>query len=86
MRWPQAVTQSQDPSGLLFSMRAWPAVLFWWSDEADPAGVRGVGRALGERDGVVHLHPARVAAGAAGCAAAAVAGQDVGAAAGAGGR
>ena len=79
MRWPQAVIQSQDPSAWLFSSVRVAAGLELVVGQAGPAGVRGAGVAVGERVGVVHLQPPRVARGAARCAAAAIAGEDVGA-------
>ena len=78
MRWPQAVTQSQDPSALLFSMCANPAVLFWWSDRHAPPvlavseGPSGNGVAWADRirRGSREVQP--------GARATAVAGQDIG--------
>ncbi len=78
MRWPQAVIQSQDPSRLAVLDAGVAGGLVLVVGDADPAGVARGRRVRRGRGGVVHLHPARVAAGAAGCAAAAVAGEDVG--------
>jgi hypothetical protein len=42
--WPQVEVQVWDPSGLVFEMVAWPAVLSWWQVVQRPwvfVGVEG---------------------------------------------